>query len=334
MRKLISQFTNKCLSVFDLGKAWFSRLLGSLADAARSISYVETVNSSQSDTLHKRLKGIDFLTLKRAFEECTRRALQALRLGPVKVAIDATEDPYWGKHGSYNTRAKVHQKSDESWQFVNLAIVEPKFIPLMSVPYRQIDDLDSLVIELLKYLKSLPLRVTLVLFDRGFYHSHLIDYLQGKRRGWRWPYIILAPKNEAIKKYVEQTQKIKVFKHQMLHSKSKSTWKPTTKIVVCKGVGKNKEGRPIDWCFATNQRGSTSLVWEYRKRWNIETGFRVHDEARIKSKSSNPVIRFFYHLVGMLFILMWRLQNKCSYYIVFKRYLKKVEMHFFCECGG
>ena len=265
---------------------------------------------------------------------CIRRALRALRLGPVKVAVDATEDPYWGKNGSYNTRAKVHQKSDESWQFVNLAIVEPKFIPLMSVPYRQIDDLDSLVIELLSYLKSLPLRVKLILFDRGFYHSRLVDYLEGQRCGWSWPYIILAPKNEAIKKYVQQTKKINVFKHEMIHSKNKGTWKPTTNIVICKGVGKNKDGKPIDWCFATNQRGSTSLVWEYRKRWNIETGFRIHDEARIKSKSSNPVIRFFYHLVGMLFILMWRLQNRCSHYIVFKRYLKKIEMHFFYQFSG
>ena len=114
----------------------------------------------------------------------------------------------------------------------------------------------------------------------------------------------------------------------MNYSLKKSKWKPITKIVICKGIGKNKNGYPIDWCFATNQRASLGLVWIYRKRWNIETGFRIHDETTIKSKSSNPLIRYFYHLIGMLLILMWRLNNHLNDYLVFRRYLKQIELHF------
>ena len=326
---LLSYFINKSLSLLRLGKSWFSRLIASIVEAGRTISYVETVNPSQSDTLHKELKWCDEVTIRKEFEKVVRLSLKSLRFGRVKVAIDVTEEPYWGKNGLHNTRSRVHEKSDESWQYVNLSIVEPRFVPLMSLPYRQIDNLDNLVIDLLEYLRTLPLRVGLVLFDRGFYHWRLIDYLENRRGGNPWPYLIFVPKNNSMKEFIESTKgKLDVFDHQKSYSKDKSKWKPKTKIVICKGIGKNKNGKPIDWCFATNQRASLKLVWIYRKRWNIETGFRIHDEARIKSKSSNLLIRYFYHLASMVIILMWRLYNHFEQYIVFKRYLKYLELRY------
>lgn len=323
----VSQFVNKCLSVFRFGNSWFSGLVSSIIEAGRTESYIETVCPSKSDTLHKEVKWSDNRVFKREFEKIVRKALKCLRLGKVKVAIDCTEEPYWGENGVYNTRAAVHELSDESWQFVNLSIVEPKFFPLMSLPYRQIDDLDRLVIDLLEYLRTLCLRVELVLFDRGFYHWELIDYLNNRKGGRPWPYLIFVPKNEAIKEYIGRTpENLGVFIHDGTHSKKKTKWKTKTKIVICKGIGKDKNGVPLDWCFATNQKPSINLVWIYRKRWNIETGFRIQDEATIKSKSSNPLIRFFYHLISMLIILMWRVHNSINSHEVFKRYLKLLEI--------
>lgn len=327
---MIGKFVNKCLSLLRLGKNWFSKLISSIVEAGRTISYVETVNPSQSDTLHKELRYSEDRLLKKEFEKGVRQAIKALRLGPVEVAIDVTEEPYWGKNGVYNTRARAYQKSDESWQYINLSIVNPKFIPLMSLPYRQIDALADLARDLLEYLRSLPLRVKLVLFDRGFYNGEIIDYLENHRGGRSWPYLMLVPKNAPIKAYLQQTEKLSVFKHELTYSKAKSKWKPRTKIVICKGV-KDKHGKTLDWCFATNQRGTLSLVWRYKKRWNIETGFRIQDEVKIKSKSSNPLIRYFYHLMSMLIILMWRIHNHFEPYMVFKRYLKWLEQRYMQE---
>jgi hypothetical protein len=311
-----------------LGKSWFSRLIASLVEAGRTNSYVETTSPSQADSLHKSIKWIDTNLLKHEFEASVRNSFKHLRFGKVKVALDVTEEPYWGKNGVYNTRAKVHVKSQESWQYLSLSIVEPHFIPLMSLPYRQVDDLDDLVIDLLKYLRTLPLNVGLVLFDRGFYHANLIDYLENRRGKQSLPYLMLVPRTGAVKRYLASTKKFGRYNHEFKYTKDKSGWKPMTTIVICKGIGKTKRGNPIDWCFATNQRGNVSLVWKYKKRWNIETGFRIQDEAMIKSKSSHPLIRYFYHLVSMLIVLMWRIRNKLKQHIVFKRYLKCLEMHY------
>lgn len=154
----------------------------------------------------------------------------------------------------------------------------------------------------------------------------MIDFLENQQGKKPWPYLIFVPKNEVMKTLIEQTKNsIGVFCHEGQYAKEKTIWHPKTKIVIFKGATKNKEGKPIDWCFATKQKADINLLTIYRKRWNIETGFRIHDEARIKSKSSHPLVRLFYHLLGMLFILMWRLRNKLKTYIVFKRYLKEIE---------
>ena len=47
------------------------------------------------------------------------------------------------------------------------------------------------------------------------------------------------------------------------------------------------------------------LIQTYKKRWRIETMFRVQDEARILSKSKEIKIRFFYFAYSQVLQLLW-----------------------------
>lgn len=313
MNKTISNFVDKCLSLSRLGDNYLNRLTSGLIEAGRTISYLETYNPSQADLFHKEIKFSDRKFLMRNFEKAVRKILPKLNLKKVKVAFDTTEDLTWSK-SSHKTRASVYQHELQCWNFLNLSIVEPYFIPLMSIPYTMLDNLDNLVINLVGYLESLPLKVNLILFDRGFYHAHLIDFLNSKNL----PYLMLVPKNNAIKKYIEQTEFSEHYNHKMTYKKDKSTWETHTIIMIKKAKRNNY------FCYATNCKPSIWLTLEYKKRWNIETGFRVHDEARIKSKSRILLIRFFYHLLGMLLVLIWRLKL-IKRNVVFKKFLKDIE---------
>jgi hypothetical protein len=319
--KILKIFSNKCLSLSYLGENWNNNLMQSIIEAGRTISYVETLNPSKADKFNLAIKESNEKLFRKEFEKVVRFAIAEMKLKKVKIAFDTTEDKTWMKD-NYNLRPSSYEKHMPTWQYINVSIVEPYFIPLMSLPYRQIDNLDLLVIELLKYVKKLPIIVDLILFDRGFYHARLIDYMNGKNKNDAWNYLILVPENKKVKKYIEQTKRFKYFKHKFSYSKDKSKWKPSTTIII------HRIDKEICWCYATNQKPSILLRIEYKKRWNIETGFRIHDEVRIKSKSRDSRIRLFYHLVGMLLIILWRLQNRIKYY-VFKRYLKYVEYQFY-----
>lgn len=323
---LLTTFLAKSISLFHLGNTWTSGLCADICEAARTISYVETV-SDKADTLHKYGSWSNQRYLKRGYELCVREFLRKLPLGKVELAIDGKQDLYYGEEGSINVRQIRHEHgADEAWEFIVLSIVHPINVPLMAIPYCQGDDLDTICIELLEYAKTLPILIAKVFFDRGFYHSHLIDYLESKKNGAATPYIIFVPKNEAMKSYVERTSgSVGVFSHTMSYKKEKSSWKVQTTIVVCKHVGKDKDGNPYDWVFATNLRPGYGLVEMYRRRWNIETGFRIMEEGKIKTKSNNPLIRFFYFLLRALLMLAWTLHNSFRRYFTFKGYIRLVE---------
>ena len=206
-------------------------------------------------------------------------------------------------------------------------MVKPVPMTLMALPYRQGSDLATLTIDLLRYVNSLGVKVDLALFDRAFYIGHLIDFLEAERM----KYLILVPENERMKFYAEHTETINAFRHVMNYDKEKSTWKPSTKIVVIKNVQKGET--VFDLFFATSLAASMSLLRIYPRRWQIETNFRVMDEAKIKSKSNEHIVRYFYFMVQLLLHLAWNVTKQLVGYVQFKRYLLGLIACFSVEQG-
>jgi hypothetical protein len=295
------------------------KIIAALIEAARTISYVETV-SNKADTLHRHVKENTEQDLKRAFEFNTRKAIGRMGLGRAVLAVDTTAELYYGKNGKLNVRQKKFEKgADEAFTYVVLSVVKPKPLPLMALPYRQGDDLTSLVKELLNYARSLPIIIQLVLFDRGFYIGDLISHLSTEKIR----YLIFVPQNEAMKRYISQTDNIASFYHTIKYNKRKSSWRVQTRIDIIKDSVKD-----CYWCFATNLRQSLYLISRYKQRWQIETDFRVHDEARIKTKSSEPIVRYFYFLTSLVLLANWEVNRLLHPEICFKKYLKFVQEKF------
>lgn len=313
---ILTIFLDLSISLPWLGKTWRSHLCADLAEAARTVSYVESV-SNKADTFHKYISFSDEIFIKKAYELCIRRILKKLRITDVSLAIDGKKDLYYGKHSGLNTRnIKAERGAVAAWEYLVISIVHPVHLPLMAVRYPQGADLASACIELLEYARRLPLRIKKIFFDRGFYNGRLLDYLTSKRNKRPLPYLLLVPQNNKIKRFIEQTSgRIGVFKHTLRYTREKSTWKSETTIVVCKNAGINSDGKPYDMVFATNMKPSFSMVKQYKHRWNIETGFRVMEEGKIKTKSNNPIIRLFYFLLRALFCGLWLLQKIISTYL-------------------
>ncbi|MFH1425102.1 MAG: transposase [archaeon] len=314
-------------SVSNSLKVATHKIVASLVEVARIISYVETV-SNKADTLHRNIKQTDERMLKRTFEFNTRKAIGRMGLGRVTLAVDTTHELYYGKNGKLNVRQKKHENgTGEAFAYVVLSVVKPNPLPLMALPYRQGNDITVLVKELMKYARALRITIGHVLFDRGFYIGELIDYLTSEKIR----YLIFVPQNEAMKKYIAQADNLASFNHEMKWSKYKSTWITETKIVIIKSQyfdKKKNEWKDWYWCFATNLRQSLYLIAKYKQRWQIETDFRVHDEARIKSKSNEPIIRYFYFLTSLILLANWEVNRLLYPTICFKKYLKQVQEAF------
>ena len=184
------------------------------------LSYIETMDSTKADSMHRHIKQLYEEDIRRAFELIVRDMLKKLRIKRCVIAIDTTKELYWGKNGSLNVRGIKHERgADEAFEWLVVSMVRPVPVPLMALPYRQGADLASLTIDLLRYVKSLKLHVDAALFDRAFYIGHLIDFLESERMN----YLILVPENERMKFYAEHIETLKAFKHVMNYDKDKST---------------------------------------------------------------------------------------------------------------
>ncbi len=290
-----------------------------LLKVAKSYSYIETF-SSHADTLHNWLSKVYEEDIKSSFEIQVRLALRRLNIRSAELAFDITKEPFYGKTRNlhiFNVDSSKHSYNGE-FQYITCCLINKgKQIPLMALPVCHGEQI-KLCIDLIKYVQSLKFRIKYVLFDRGFYSGELIDYLNSQEI----KYLIFVPALKGIlQEYKKTTISFAKFEHQMAYSKAKSKWKPRTIIVVCKSIF------DFDWLFATNIMFDEpkEYILLYKRRWQIETNYRVEDEAKIKSKSCNYLIRYFYFMVSCLFHLLWIVNKNVAYYVQFKRYLDIIE---------
>lgn len=313
--KQINKFLKK---VFGNRSVNLKLLAHFLAKCAKSHTYIETLGK-HADSLHAWIKTSYEIDFKRAFEQQVRFAIKKLRINVAQIAFDITHEPFYGKsRNSHIFNTSKDKKYDGEFHFITCCLINKgKQVPLMALPVR-LGEQTKLTIELLSYSASLFKNISCCLFDRGFYCAEIIDFLEAKKLN----YLILVPnKKGKITEYIASTKSLGKYTHQMRYSKQKSVWKPTTQITICKNISN------FDWIFATNIQFDRAIdyVLLYKRRWQIETNYRVEDEAKIKSKSSHYMIRYFYFLIGLLLHLYWIVHKKQYFYVQFKKYLDIVE---------
>jgi len=283
-----------------------------LVEAGRTLSYVETVAPSKSDSFHRQIKQVYEEDLQEAFEEIVRWAVAHLEIKKVSLAVDCKRDPYWGKKSRDIVRGEHENGTNKAFEWVVISIISPISIPLMALPLFKSSERAEKTMQVLEFALRLPIKIEKCYFDRGFFISRLLGFLENKKI----PYLMLAPSGKALKRYASKTKRFAWF----YHTVKKKHWdKAKTTILVVK----RKERKKIKpFYYATNLKPTLQLHFDYKKRWQIETDFRVIGEAKIKSKSNVHIIRYFYFLVQLVLLVDWTTTKQVKGPILFKRFLQ------------
>ena len=296
VKKYVAEYLNKAIG---FGKA---KILGAkdyvrwIFRACSHNSYVETV-SNKADSLHRGIKLSYEEDIKEAYKQAIKKLLEYKRFGAVTLAIDITKEKFYGETRDFHIyHCDEDCESKAEFHYMTVSIVgADKNIPLMALPVTLGCYRAELVEELLLFVNEL-LRIKLVLFDRGFVSAELIHVLQKLKLN----YLIFAKKYKELECMLESVEESAIIEHGMEYSKNKSMFKVETCMVMVKE-------EEYDWCFYTNLHldNARHYIQLYKKRWQIETNFRVEDEARIKSKSTNYLVRYFYFILSLLLHAIW-----------------------------
>ncbi|MBI2044809.1 hypothetical protein HYT23_02010 [Candidatus Pacearchaeota archaeon] len=90
-------------------------------------------------------------------------------------------------------------------------------------------------------------------------------------------------------------------------NKNQSKYDGEKYLAFLKQIYDPRSDKNYDWIFATNVEEIVleDCLAQYKKRWRIETKFRVQDEARIKCKSKEMKIRYFLFMFEQMLQTTW-----------------------------
>lgn len=306
----LSDFSKKCTA---------STMLHVLfAAAARLTSYFaaclylkdapcgETIRSALLATLP------EYAELQRGVNRALAGDLpKALKRKKQRLAIDLHLTPYYGEPHQdpkeiYRSQAKAGTNNFHAYASAYVVCKGQRYTVALT-PVEQGEKMKDVVQRLLAQARRASVRPGLLLLDRGFYSVEVIRYLQAARV----PFLMPAVAHGRLPKDGQPARGIRAFQiwkrggwsqHTLVSAKKKAT------VSICVYCGNyrgawKKHGR-YAWVYAywgIQPRSTRWVADTYRQRFGIETSYRQLREARIKTCTRDPKVRFFF--IGLALIL-------------------------------
>lgn len=320
-------FCQPHLAFQSVGKVTSEILLSVLFAAAARISSISETCGRLADTpceqtyskaLYANLLCLQDLKRKinAAFVGHLPRPLRRSRKRPLRVAIDLTLLPYYGKHpldnlAIYRSKAKAGTRSFFAYATAYLMLHGQRFT-LAVTPVTRSQALKDVLQELLALVSKAGLKPGLLLLDRGFYSVAIIRYLQQARRPFLMPVVCHGrkadhPDGPSGSNLFKLMKKSGWFTHTLQDNKKK---KATVSICVKRTRWTDRHGRKKrdTWVYAYWGITPKRVDWvkqTYRKRFGIETSYRQMNQCRIRTTTTKFNVRFLYVAIGLLLRNLW-----------------------------
>jgi hypothetical protein len=273
------------------------------------------------DTLYKALLATlpQFAELQRRVQRALAASLPRMLKRKRKrwrLAIDLTLLPYHGLPEAsvkeiYRSKAKDGTSHFHAYASVYLVLAGQRYTVALT-PVAGGEKMEVVVKRLLGLARQAGIRPNLLLLDRGFYSVGMIRYLQAARV----PFVMPAIARGRKPSQGQPATGIRAFQlwkrggwgeHTLQDAKKR---KATVSICVYCGNyrGKWKRRGRFAWVYAYWGLRVPSPRWladTYRQRFGIETSYRQMNEARIKTCSRSPALRFLFVALALLLRNVW-----------------------------
>lgn len=220
------------------------------------------------------------------------------------VGIDFHDKPFYGDHALkevVGTKRKLG--TNYAYRYATICICEEGMrFNLATVAVTQLNSREKIVLSLLKEAKKY-VRIGEVLLDRGFNNTDIIDLLK-EELGVK--YTMPLTENKKVKRISKDMKGIVTMPYTFYEDRP-IEYQTNVKLIVDK---REKEAHYFITNIADDNKTALLLIIEaYRKRWGIETGYRVADEFYAWTTSKKFFIRCFLGLLSFLLQDLWILQN-------------------------
>ena len=247
---------------------------------------------------------------KRLNELLTARLPRNLLKRKLPVAIDLTELPYHGQHAAddpYVRRGRAKSGTTHFYVFATLYVVKKhKRYTLGLVLMRRAEKAQDVVQRLLQCAQVLGLRIKRLYLDRGFDNNGMVAYLKqqsfptiiplvvrGKQGGSR---ALLVGRKSYTTTYTRQST---IYDEETLPL-----------YIVCKySKGKYKRKGVFHFVYiviGTVTAQPAQIAEEYRRRFGIETSYRLMNQVRARTTCKIAAFRLLLVALAFLWLNLWQ----------------------------
>ena len=290
-----------------------------LIEAALGSAFVNesckaTEEISKSQIIYRKL-DLDINEIEFAFRKNANKFLNLLKIYSRNrrfiLSFDETEDHFYGKFNKAEDNLYLHnltyaeKGAKYCYKYLTLAITCNNGIRyiLDGIILKRGDYIEDYVYEMIKSVKE-KIGIECVLFDRNFGWGVIyklqklnVNYMVFWKKQGSW-----------YKKHFDEMKDGEFCKinRNYKYNRDKTNYRIESKFVLIKQH--EYEGKKYDWIYATNLnlKSAKKYVMRYKKRWGIETIFRVTDDIRIYTTSTNPLIRYFLFMFTCFVYNVWK----------------------------
>ena len=278
----------------------------SIENTAKLLKNVPTAN----DIRHHLNKINNFEELEAQINQAFKSRIPlGLKKGCLKIAIDLNLICYYGKPTSeelhYIYRSQAKSGTHSFYAYATLYVINKnKRVTLAIRGVRRLDTSVAIITYLLAELESLKINVKKLYLDRGFFNTPVIRWLQALDIPFLMP-AIKTGKSGGIKQLLKGK---KSYRTTYTITRDKDDSVTFELWIVCKyRKGKHKK-HGVQYFVYVAYKSKTNLDYiyeDYRKRFGIETSYRLKNICRIKTNNKNPVLRLLFVGISFLLVNIW-----------------------------
>jgi len=269
----------------------------SLESASNDLrSKIPDIKIPSADTIFNYIKSNSIDYILSSFRKINNEIFEMMNLknNVHDIAVDFHDKAYYGSRDTPCIRG-IKPKNGTSWgySFCTLDIIGNSKLTLDVIDINGLSkDYSVLMESLFERIEKMGVKVGTVYMDREFFNKKVVS----KMDEHKLDFVIAAKSNKRIKNILEKHTKENgntstVFEYNFQGRE------PAFNIVA---MWDQEKGYIL---FATNKKVSSidtfvkKIPEEYRKRWNIETGYRVKNDFKIRTCSKSPVARTLFFIV-------------------------------------
>jgi len=266
------------------GLGYASRDLGGRVPTGETaLSYIKSIDRYE-------LESVTWILLE---EQLNELKVKGLLNRPVPIAFDWNDQMFYGDENTTDmvNGTKPKDGSSYAYQYLTASIlVDGRRLTIALIPIKSREHLLDYVGYALDRITAMGVMVRYFVFDGGFSSLELPAYLE--KRGFR--YLIRFTPNRVTKR--------------MNLKDGESARYPCDGQFRVVRVDDRETG--MDYLFITNMTcGANRLLKRYKRRWGVETSYRMHNSFLAKTTSKNYVVRLLYYAVAVCIYNAWCLFN-------------------------